>query len=302
MTISSFFKETKPLGRLLALFFIFLACSLLASLFSVVPGFIKPAEVVDMARLELVTTGFAQMLLFMLPAWIFAMLFSDKPRQALGLNAQRRHWLLGFVGGVVILLFIPATDALSVWNGRWNFGILEESIRKVAEESQDQTLWLLSPLTAGDLLLQVVVVALVPAVCEELFFRGALQSTLQSLVRNDHIGILLTAVVFSLAHGDMYGFLPRLLLGLLLGYLFWMTGSLVVNTCAHFVNNAAVVVAYHYYNTGSLALNPFEPVGFPWTLTLGCTLGAILLFYIYFVKNRHLAYCNPDYAPSRRDF
>ena len=302
MKISSFFKDTKPLGRLFALFLIFLACSLLASLISVVPGFIKTAEEVDMARLELVTTGFAQMLVFMLPAWIFVRLFTDNPRQALGLYSERQHWALGLVGVAVILLLIPVTDALSLWNGRWQFRPFEEAMRKVAAESQDQMLWLLSPLTVGDLLLQVVVVALVPAICEEVFFRGAVQLTLQSLLRNDHVGILLTAVIFSLAHGDMYGFLPRLLLGLLLGYLFWMTGSIVVSACAHFVNNAVVVVTCHFYNAGAFALNPFEPIGLPWTLTFGCTLGAIGLFYIYFVKNPHLTSRNPNYAPSRREF
>lgn len=275
-----------------------MACSLLASLFSVLPGILGAAEGMGRVRLELVMTGVAQLVIFLLPAWLFAELFTESPRRALGLYAGVRHWMLGLVGVAIILLLIPATDALSAWNIGWQFGPFEETMRKVATESQEQMLRMLSPLSGGDLLLQIVVVALVPAVCEELFFRGALQGILQSLVRNDHVGVLLTAVVFSLAHGDMYGFIPRLLLGILLGYLFWTTGSIVVSACAHFVNNAAVVVACHYYNTGAFSLNPFEPVGFPWTLTFGCTLGAILLFCIYFLKNPHLASRNPDNAPS----
>jgi len=301
LKISSFFKDTKPLGRLLGLFLIFLACTVIAVPLAALPGIIKPAEEVGMARLELVSEGLSQLVIFMLAAWLFAKFFTESPRQALGLQARGRHWLLGLVGAATILLLIPSIDWLTAWNESWVFGPLDDSMRKTAEELNDKTLWLLSPSTVGDLLLQILVMAAVPALCEEMFFRGALQPIIQSLVRNSHAGILLTALVFSLAHGDMYGLLPRLLLGLLLGYLFWTTGSLAVSACAHFVNNAVFVAAGHYYNTGAFTFNPFEPVGLPLPPTLGCTLGAILLFFLYFVKNPRQTPGTTDSASSTTD-
>jgi membrane protease YdiL (CAAX protease family) len=158
-------------------------------------------------------------------------------------------------------------------------------MRDMTQKISQETLRLLSLTSGGDLVLQIVVVAMVPAICEELFFRGALQPVMQTLVRNEHVGVLLTAVIFSLLHGDIYGFIPRLVLGAFLGYLFWTTGSLVAGMCAHFANNLIVVVLNHLYNAGTISFNPFEPMGMPWVMTAGCTLGAILLFYIYFVKN-----------------
>ena len=298
MRVSYFFKNTKPFGRLVGVLFIYVACIFLTVPLASLTGLIHPAEDVDAARLELLSEGLAQLVVFLLSAILFVTLFCEHPREALGLRLQGRYWLLGLVGAVIIILLIPATDWLSVWNEKWTFGSQEETMRATAMEMKDKMLWLLSPTSAGDLLLQVFVMALVPAVCEELFFRGALQPTLQAVFRNSHVGILFTAIVFSLAHGDMYGFLPRLLLGLLLGYLYWGTGSLVVNVCAHFVNNMVVVVACHFYNTGVFALNPFEPIGLPWALTAGCSLGAILLFYLYFVKNPKNLPAETDSTPS----
>lgn len=301
MKISFFFKDAKPLSQLLGLFLIFLACSLIAMPLALLPDLVKPAGEVGSARLQLVAEGLVQLVGFLLTAWLFAKLFFLNPRQALGFHAEGRHWALGLVGIVIIVLLIPVTDWLSTWNESWTFGALEESMRKTSTELTAKMLQLLAPATAGDLLLQLLVMAAIPALCEEILFRGALQPILQSLVRNSHVGILLAAVIFSLAHGDMYGFVPRLLLGLLLGYFFWTTGSIAVSACAHFANNAVVVVACHCYNNGALALNPFEPIGLPWTLTLGCTIGAILLFYLYFVKKPRQASGNPDSAPSETE-
>lgn len=298
MHISSFFKDTKPLPRLFGLFLLFLACFFFAVPLSLLPDIATPSDPDAVKRLGLIANGLSQLIVFLLPAWLFAMLFCGTPRDVLGLRVRGRQWFLAFVGMVTILLLIPVTDSLSAWNDSWTLGPLEKTLRQSAFEAKSAMLNMLSLTSPGDFLLQLLVMALLPAVCEEVFFRGALQPTIQSLVRNSHVGIFLTAVLFSLAHGDIYGFLPRLLLGLLLGYLFWTTGSQAVNICAHFVNNAVIVVAFRLHTLGILAADPFEPFGFPWPLTVGCTLGAILLFYTYFVKNTHSGSRNPYSAPA----
>lgn len=293
MTISFFFRDTKPFGRLVGLFLIFMACSFISIPLGMIGRLFPDMGEAGAIRLELVATALAQLVTFLLSAWLFAKLFCEKPSQAMGLRCQGRYWLLGLVAVAIILLLVPVIDWITAWNDSWTFGPLEESFRKTADTLKDMTNRMLSLSSPGDLLLQIVVVALVPAVCEELFFRAILQPTLQSWVRNGHVGILLAAVIFSLAHGDLYGFLPRFVLGVVLGYLFWFTGSTVVNAMAHFVNNLSIVILYHLYNTGRVGISPTEPFGFGWELIVPCTLGAILLFYIYFVKNEKIEPSDP---------
>ena len=143
---------------------------------------------------------------------------------------------------------------------------------------------MLSLTNPADLLLQIFVVALVPAVCEELFFRGALQQLLQEWFRNAHVAVIVASLIFSLVHGDIYGFVPRFFLGVLLGYLFLQSGSLLVNVCAHFFNNALIVVLFFLYNKGEISTSPDIPLQMSWFTTLVCTLSAVALFALYFAK------------------
>jgi uncharacterized protein len=102
-------------------------------------------------------------------------------------------------------------------------------------------------------------IAFLAAFVEELFFRGMLQQTLTEAKLNHHIAIWITAAVFSAIHIQFYGFLPRMFLGAILGYLFFYTGSIWVSIAAHFVNNALVVLVGYF--SDNVKLNPLENGG-----------------------------------------
>jgi membrane protease YdiL (CAAX protease family) len=98
------------------------------------------------------------------------------------------------------------------------------------------------------LFVNLLVMALLPAVCEEMMFRGWLQRALGQSV-DYHTAIWVSAIVFSAIHFQFYGFIPRMLIGAALGYLYYYTGSLWAPIIAHFTNNAAAVVtAFLSYN------------------------------------------------------
>ncbi|MDY5969245.1 MAG: CPBP family intramembrane glutamic endopeptidase, partial [Bacteroidales bacterium] len=127
-------------------------------------------------------------------------------------------------------------------------------------------------------------------VCEELFFRGALQTTLARALRSPHWAILITSVVFSLAHGDIFGFVPRVVMGLALGYLFHYGGSLLVNVCAHFLNNSIIVVFYYLYYRGNFSINPSESIGFPgWLVAATAVLSVVAFALIFVIKRKNSA-------------
>jgi membrane protease YdiL (CAAX protease family) len=129
------------------------------------------------------------------------------------------------------------------------FSSIEKWMKELEETAQALTDKMTNVDTIGGLLLNLLVIALIPAVGEEMTFRGVIQ---QSLMRrmNPHIAIILSAAIFSFFHFQFFGFFPRLFLGILLGYMFYITGSLWTSILMHFVNNGAAVTLYYLGNIG----------------------------------------------------
>ena len=200
-----------------------------------------------MIRQALVTQGVAQLLIFLLPAILFTLLYQGNIQSFLQLHFQGRKWFLALVAVVLFILLVPVNDWITWWNDHWDLGPLESEMRRLTDASKVTVEKMLSLSSVGDLLLQLIVVALVPAVCEEFFFRGTLQQIFRRWFGNMHVAVIVTAILFSLAHGDLYGLVPRFVLGVILGYLFFLSGSMLVNVCAHFCNNALIVILYYLY-------------------------------------------------------
>jgi len=234
-------------------------------------------------RATLVYEGLSQLLLFMLPALFFARIFHGSACAFFKTSLSATRCIVCLAAVCAVLLFLPANDWISEWNLRWDYGAMDAKIRSVSYESRAATERLFALSSMWDLGLQLLVAALIPAFCEEFFFRGAVQQLLGRMIGNVHMAVVATALVFSLAHGDLLGLLPRFVLGLLLGYLFLFSGSIWVSVCAHFFNNALVVVAYFLYHRGVSHLNPADPLLLPWTVVVPCLLSAGLLLAVYLV-------------------
>ena len=102
------------------------------------------------------------------------------------------------------------------------------------------------------LLINIVCMALIPAICEELFFRGFLQNIAISVFRNIHIAVIVIAMIFSILHGDIFNFVPRFALGVFLGYVYLYSGKIVIPMLAHFLHNALVVCAASQSNISAV--------------------------------------------------
>ncbi len=150
--------------------------------------------------------------------------------------------------------FIVSYVCVSFLN-QWNQSIvLPESLRAIEnwmrslEDSAMQTTHLLlSGETILHLILNLVIIAALAALSEEIFFRGALQQFLQEKYRNGHVAVWISSLIFSVIHFQFYGFFPRLVLGALLGYLFLYTRNLWIPILVHFINNATVIVLSHFW-------------------------------------------------------
>ena len=105
--------------------------------------------------------------------------------------------------------------------------------------------------SSWDLIANLLVFAVLAGICEEFFFQGSLQPLLTNWTKNPHIGILLTALIFSALHFQFYGFIPRFLLGVYLGYLFYWSRSLWLPILAHVLHNAlSILVDYTLQGRG----------------------------------------------------
>ena len=192
--------------------------------------------------------------MFVVPPFVYYYLTrKEHQMQELGFHSLTPQWWLILIGVAVMFVCIPVTTQLTTWNENLSFGNnltwIEDWIKSLEETAKAATEKMLNVDTIGGLLLNLVIVALIPAVGEEMTFRGILQ---QSLTRkmNPHLAIFLSAAIFSFIHFQFYGFLPRMFLGLLLGYMFYITGSLWTSMLMHFVNNGAAVVLYYLDNKG----------------------------------------------------
>ena len=178
----------------------------------------------------------------------------------------------------IMLLITPFIGLLLEWNmmiyfPEWLLQFDTNSEAFVDAFLQMGTIW--------DLLFTLLVLAAVPAIGEELLFRGYLQQKLGNWLRNPHTTILITAFLFSAIHFHFQGMIPRFVLGVLLGYLFYWSNSLWLPILAHFANNAQVVIfSYPLFKIDSGAYSVFPESSVDPMIALFSLASVGLLLYI----------------------
>jgi len=135
---------------------------------------------------------------------------------------------------------------------------LENWMKAKEAEQQRLTDLLLSDTTYVGLLTSLIVVAVIAAIGEEFLFRGCVQGILTRWFKNPHMAIWITAVIFSAIHLQFYGFLPRMLLGALFGYLLFWGKSIWLPVLAHFINNATATVSAFYLKRQGKSLDELD--------------------------------------------
>ena len=239
-----------------------------------------------------ISQGISSLFMFVVPPIVYYCLTRKKrPMRAIGLRRISPFWIL-FVGIVLMFVSLPVTNQLTLWNEGMDLGAafqqLEDYLKAFEETAKSATEKMLDVDTVGGMLLNLLIIALIPAVGEELTFRGVMQ---QSLTRrmNPHVAIFLSAAIFSFIHFQFYGFLPRLFLGLLMGYMFYITGSLWTSILMHFVNNGSVVVLYYLDNKGILDtdVEHFGALESPWLKGLSAVVTVGLIVWSWRKSKRY---------------
>jgi membrane protease YdiL (CAAX protease family) len=203
---------------------------------------------IDLAKPEMVATmkwlqAISSICLFFLPAVLYALItFKTKQFHFLGLKRAEKSGMYGLAILVIILAF-----PFVFWLGQINQHIpLPKWMTALEKDSAKQLEALLKVNNPMDIVVNLIIIAALPAICEELCFRGALQRILIQCTRNPWLGIIITSILFSALHLQFQGFLPRMFLGIVLGALYWYSGSLWTSILAHFVNNAVQVIVVSF--------------------------------------------------------
>ena len=233
--------------------------------------------------------------LFLLPSLILAYLCAKAPWNWLLLD-KKVDWtiLLWAIG--IMLVALPAINLTSHWNQQmvlptWLSGV-EEWMKAKEAEAEWLTKQFMSVTTVSGLLVNLLLMAVLPALSEEITFRGVLQQLLTAPHRlspfasrlSPHLAIWLTAIIFSAIHMQFYGFVPRMLMGALFGYMMVWTGSLWVPMLMHFVNNGMAVLLYFIANRAHWDMDKVDAIGAGNTLWLGIVSIVLTVVGIYMFR------------------
>ena len=228
---------------------------------------------------------------FLLPSILGAWVWSEdhKPFTWLRLTSTT-HWLHYLLAVGIMLCAVPGINLLADLNSRIelpeSLGFIEQILKQQEEAAAALTERFLQADNIGVLLINIGLMALLPALAEEVSFRGTLQQILAQgkLKGQIHIAIWATAFIFSAIHMQFYGFIPRMLMGAMFGYIFVWTGTLWVPILMHFTNNGLAVLAYYLVGDSEEAKNIADTFGAGDTWWVGLisvliTSLGLLIFY-----------------------
>jgi membrane protease YdiL (CAAX protease family) len=242
--------------------------------------------------------------LFVIPSLLFGY-FSD-PRPGAYLGFRRPHsasyWILG-IG--VLLVSLPFVEYIGWLNHKMVLGAETQKWMKTMEEqAAKQIEFMFRKRTPSELFLNLVFISLFAGIGEELFFRGVLQRLFIKITRSPWAGIIITAIIFSAIHLQFFGFFPRFFLGILLGALYWFSGSLWTAMLAHFAYDALIIVLAYFKpelvkDTNATIVNPSQ-------LAVTALVSAALTFLILWQivkksKSQYAAVYKNDH-PSEDEF
>ena len=205
---------------------------------------------------------------------------------------KKINWTLFFI--VIALMF--CSTALLEWITALNQKMslpealhgMELWMKQKEDEAAEVTKMLLVMKDYSAFGINLLMIAILPAIGEELFFRGGIQNILIQWFKNHHVAIWITAILFSAIHLQFYGFFPRMFLGALFGYLMIYGKSIWYAILGHFLNNGtAVVIAFVMQKQGKSLEEIDKTSSFEWYgYLISAILTLILLFAFFKIANK----------------
>lgn len=255
------FRDMRPFPQLmfslfiiLASFFVFMIAAILGAIpFFGLEALMNLQGLSEMAAPEtIILLKYLQVIqaigLFIVPSIVLSWLYYGKFWEYLYLKKSPNLESI-FIVFALMFFAAPMINLVGEWNANmvfpeWLSGV-EDWMRNSEDNAEELTRAFLKVNGLSGLSFNIFMIAFLPAIGEELLFRGVIQRIFTKMTSNHHLGVWISAILFSALHMQFFGFLPRMLLGALFGYLLVWSGSMWLPIIAHFLNNAiAVIVMY----------------------------------------------------------
>lgn len=300
MRRTAFFETISPWGKLLLLLGLVILFAIFTAFGGLLVGiFYLDTDLVSLAAMLsnptegkiIAFTKFYQFInqlgVFILPVLLYTFLVSTSSTEYLKIN--KKPLLISLlIAIIVVFTILPFLNYISQLNMEMSFppslAWLEEWMVEKELQAKIITEAFLKTNSITGLLVNIFIIALVPAIGEEFLFRGVVLRLFNEIFANVHLAIFVSAVIFSLFHLQFFGFLPRVLLGMILGYLFICTRNLWVPIAFHFVNNAASVIVYFLYENKMISVSVDE---FGSSTNIVYIIGSLLITVWLIVMLKH---------------
>ena len=287
-----FFEGQNRFVKILIFLALIVGCMIVASVVGIIVdsicfGFSKPTNALDQAAYYRIALSFSSVGTFMLPALLFSYLSERNFFSYNKLNKAPGYWMSNTVI-VMSLVLIPIVWALAEWNEGWKLpdalAGLDDWMRRMDKQNGELGELMIRDSRIGIMLINIFVMAILPAVGEELMFRGTIQPFLQKWTKSPHWAIWITAFIFSAIHFQVSGFVPRMLIGAYLGYLCYWSGSLWLPILAHFMHNSMnilsdFVMSRRGFDMDNLKFSDIH--GWPYILGVAIVLAAVGIYLLW---------------------
>jgi membrane protease YdiL (CAAX protease family) len=221
---------------------------------------------------------------FIIPPFIVAWFLHDRP--SVFLQYRKLPDLKSVLFVIAIISFSnPLINWLTEINSKLSLPEFMSSVEIWMQDSEKQanqvTEAFLSTSSLITVFSNIVMIAILPALGEELLFRGIVQQLIKKIAGNAHAAIWISAAIFSALHMQFFGFLPRMVLGAMFGYMLEWSGTLWLPIIAHFVNNATAVIAYYLMQKGLIG-NGIDKTGTSSDGSSYLVLVSIIFLFVFF--------------------
>ncbi len=249
---------------------------------------LDPANIDAVKMIQVVST----IIVFFIPAVITARIASIHPFQRLGFRKGIKVERV-LTAGLIMLCALPLVGFLAEINKAIPISAGMKKVFDTMESQYAEQVKLMATFKSPlDYVIALFIIALMPAVVEEVFFRGGMQNIFMRWFKTPWLVIFITGFIFSAIHFSWYGFIPRLGLGMILGYIFYYTGNLWYSILAHFFNNALMITILYWQYTKDKKIDMEVGESAPWWA--GIISAAIVIGLFVLLKKMTATKVYPD--------
>lgn len=245
-------KKTNKLERIFLLAALLVFGLIIGSVLGVIFPIVTGSDIMGLNSLRFMQIS-SQIFTFVLPPIVYALLIKENPFKSLGFNKTTITWL--FLGVAMMYAILPLNSVFAEWNANIKFPDSMTDFERLLQDMQERATEIMEKFvnvtSIGGLILNLFMIAGLAALGEELLFRSIIQTSLIKVCKNAHIGIIIASAIFSIIHMEFYGLLPRFVLGMLLGYMYYYSRSIWIPIAMHFANNGTIVFLYYLNNIGT---------------------------------------------------